>query len=173
MHTVLLPSLLPPDAVDEMTSEEAAAVVRVVRIATGSETEQDLDCLHRAARVWLESNGGVPFERCLRLPTTPDAFRRMQRDVWLCEAAKLINAQSDWEVSTRLFEKWNTFLSRGIWREIRDDPEPPSAIPRLELALFFASRLNRGRSLGERQLYRITRQVFQKKSHSSPNTLGW
>ncbi len=160
----ILGTILPTDGLDELTGEDAEAVARVVRLATGAATQDDQQFVHRAAKAWLMSNGSIPFERCLRLPPTPEAFRRMQRDVWLCNAARQMEAQTDWEACTQLLAEWDRFLSRGPWREWRDEPEPPLWASSLQRALFFASRFNRGNSLGDRQLHRITRHVFRRKS---------
>lgn len=155
---------LPSNGMDGLTGDDAEAVARVVRLAIGAATKEDQAFVHRAAKAWLSSNGSIPFERCLRLPTTPDAFRRMQRDVWLCNAARQIDAPTDWEVSTQLLTEWDRFLSRGPWREWRDETEPPACATSLQRALFYASHFNRGKSLSDKQLNRITGQVFLRKS---------
>ena len=157
-------AVIPSEGLDELTGEDVEAVARVVRLAMGKATQEDQQFVHRAAKAWLMSNGSIPFERGLRLPSTPDAFRRMQRDVWLCHAMREMRAATDWEASSQLLREWDHFLSRGPWRTWRDDPEPPPWATPLQCALFFASRFNRGNSLGERQLYRITRHVFRLKS---------
>lgn len=155
---------IPDDALELATCDDAEAVARVVRLATGAATLADHAHVRRAAKAWLSSNGDVPFERCMRLPTTPDSFRRMQRDMWLCEAAKHIFADSPWDATVLLLHEWDRFLSRGPWRDWRDDADPPTWAEPLSLAFFYASRFNRGRSLGHRQVWRITRHVFLSRS---------
>lgn len=140
------------------------AVARVVRLATGTATTSDHSFVHQAAKAWLASNGDIPFERCLKLPTTPDAFRLMQRNSWICEAAKNINVSGVHSGPVHLSQQWAVFISRGPWRDWRDDAEPPSWAAPLSRALFFASRFNRGECLDKRQIARIARQVFSSKS---------
>lgn len=154
-----------PDTLADALHEpgELAAVARVVRLATGSETAADREFVARAARTWIDADGAIPWERCLHLPTTPDAFRCMRRDEWLCEAAKLSGDASAWGGSAQLADDWANFLARGPWRDWRDDAEPPQWATPLARALFFASRLNRGKSLAARQVHRITRHIFEAK----------
>lgn len=155
-------SALPP-TVAELGGDDAEALARVVRMAAGAATEADLRALAKAARAWMDNNGCVPWERCMGLPTTPNAFRVMQRDLWLATAAGHIPAASAWAAATQLTEAWESFLSRGPWREWRDDAAPPPDAAPLSVALFFASRFNRGESLGERHVNRIIRQTFEAK----------
>lgn len=161
---LLTPARLPGSSLDLACSSDADAVARVVRLATGTATSADLSFVHHAAKAWLASNGDIPFERCLKLPTTPDAFRLMQRDAWICEAAKNIDRTGVHCGPEHLANQWAAFISRGPWRDWRDDAEPPEWAAPLSRALFFASRFNRGESLGGRQISRIARQVFNSKS---------
>lgn len=155
---------LPSGAHDLATGDDAEAVARVIRLAMGTATPADYAHVSRAAKTWLSSNGDVPFERSLRLPTTPDSFRRMQRDRWLCKAAKRIPAAGSWNGAEALLLEWDRFLSRGPWRDWRDESDPPEWAEPLSRALFYASSFNRGQSLGLRQIWRIARHVFESKS---------
>lgn len=155
---------LPFTGMDGLTGDDDEAWSRLVRFSLGADTKEDIVYFRHAAKTWILSEGRIPFERCLHLPPTPDAFRRSKRDRWLCNAARQIDAPTDWEVCTQLLAEWDRFLSRGPWREWRDETEPPAWATSLQRALFYASHFNRGNSLGERQLHRITRQVFLRKS---------
>lgn len=164
---------LPVEALELVLDDEAAAVARVVRLASGTATADDHAAIARAARVWMDSNGDVAWERCLGLPTTPDAFRRMQRDAWLAKAAAHLEMPTEWngsawKAAAKLADEWSEFLSRGPWRDWRDDAEPPPWVTPFSRALFFASRLNRAASLGAREVHRRTRHVFEAKSQTRP-----
>ncbi|MBS0318504.1 MAG: hypothetical protein JSR49_15415 [Proteobacteria bacterium] len=161
----LLNSLQFPDDVHGMAAgDDMEAVARVTRWASGTVTPADHEYIQRAALAWLLSNGAVRFERCLRLPTTPGSFRLMHRDAWLCDAAKHVSADGGpWSASSLLWQEWGRFVSRGPWRDWRDDPKPPDWAAPLSVALFHATRLTRGKVLEQRQVLRITRQVFESK----------
>ncbi|MEO6321846.1 MAG: hypothetical protein ABIR56_14235 [Polaromonas sp.] len=163
-YPLLTPAQLPGGSLELACSGDSDAVARVVRLATGTATSSDLSFVHQAAKAWLASNGDIPFERCLKLPTTPDAFRLMQRNSWICEAAKNINVSGVHSGPMHLANQWAVFISRGPWRDWRDDAEPPEWAAPLSRALFFASRFNRGESLGGPHIGRIARQVFSSKS---------
>lgn len=135
-------------------------VEMVLRFATGTATPSDLKMFGRACRNWIDSNGGLALERCLHLPNTPEKFRLMQRDQWLCEALKLIPEKSLQAACNRLDHEWSEFLARGLWRACRDDPEPPESASPLSRCLFFASRFNRGQNLEAKQIKRVAGHVF-------------
>jgi hypothetical protein len=151
--------------------DESDGVARIVRLASGKASSEDLRFLGMAARTWIDSDGEITFERCMRLPTTPDAFRCMQRDRWLCEAAGRLGGASAWAMSCAVSDQWAVFVARGPWREWRDDADPPKHASPLSCALFYASHFNRGNSLGARQVHRIVRHVFDSKCHNSLHNL--
>lgn len=165
-----------PSATADLSSvdgdDDAQAVARVIRLATGVATDEDWQAVRSAAKTWLSTKGDVPFERCLRLPTTPDAFRLMQRNYWLCEAAIHIDAASEWQGCVQLRSEWDRFMSRGPWREWRDDPDPPGWATSLSRALFFASHFHRGGdALCEKQLSRLVGHIFRRKCQRPLPTL--
>ena len=151
---------LPAGSLDLPGGSDSDAVARVVRLATGTGTSSDFSFVGKAAKAWLASNGDIPFERCLKLPTTLDAFRLMKRNSWICEAAKNINVSGVHSGPMHLANQWAVFISRGPWRDWRDDAKPPEWAAPLSRALFFASHFNRGESLGGPHIGRIARQVF-------------
>lgn len=130
------------------------------RLADGKATVADLAWVGRAFSAFLCGNGTISLERCLRLPSTPTAWRIFHRNTWLCKAAFLIEGSGPKQLET----EWNTFISRGFWQSWRVDEHPPEYATALNEALFYATRLNRSESLGEKQIDRITRHVFQVKS---------
>lgn len=145
-------------------------VARMVRIADGRPSAVDLMALRNGFTAYLNGAGDLSLERCLRMPTTWKAWRRAQRDYWLCQAAQHVDANGTWSGCVSLEREWETFLSRGPWRQWRDDASPPDGTSKLSSALFFASRYNRGCALVARQLDRIVRHVFDSKSQShTPN----
>lgn len=162
------PASFPSSASHSLPIEQASGidddpVAMVVRLASGKPNASDLVRLSLAARTWIDSNGDIPFERCLRLPTTPNDFRLMQRDQWICQAVKLLPEGSAWTASTRLAGEWSEFLARGPWRLWRDDSDPPADASPLSRCLFYASRHNRGKCIGDKQISRIVGHVFTSK----------
>lgn len=132
--------------------------------AGGGITNSDLSHLQQAAKAWINSSGGVSLERSLRIPATPEKHRQSQRNRWLVEAIKLLpeyhqprSEKSKQAVVDRLEQEWNEFVARGMWRAHRDDSDPPSNTPPLSRCLFFATSLNRGKTLEAKQ---IKRQVW-------------
>lgn len=142
----------------EQSANEAMAMA--VRFRSGKPTANDLDCMARAMQAWMSGKGDVSLERCLRLPNTPESFRSMERDHWLCEAAKHFKTLGSWPASIKLADEWAAFISHGPWRLWRDDCDPPADASSLSRCLFYATRCNRGRSVGERQVNRIIRHTF-------------
>lgn len=138
-------------------------VAMIFRFAMGRATQSDLKNFGRACRNWIENNGDLALERLLHLPSTPEKFRLMQRDLWLCEAIKLIPEKSLMAAGDRLETEWAQFLARGLWRFCRDDPEPPPTANPLSRCLFFASKFNRGESLEAKQIKRVAGHVFRPR----------
>lgn len=99
------------------------------RVAAGDFDQEVRDRLRRAFATWIETEGAVPLERCLRLPRSTTSFRLMQRNRWLTEAAKVIDAGKAWPCAVRLSEELDDFLARGpwkAWRTLADRPEGSS-----------------------------------------------
>lgn len=124
-----------------------------LRMAAGAPTAGDVRTVCGGFARWLAEE--VPLEHALALPSNFDARRRLLRDWWIVEAAKSFDDPRPWPRAVALTEAWNTFLSRGPWRRCRDDPQPPVGMDARLVALFWASRLNRGQSLDPRHILRI------------------
>lgn len=138
-------------------------LVAVARFVDGAASPSEIEWLRNSLGAFLGSNGTVPLERCLHLPTTMAGWRKSRRDGWLVIAASLIDAAGSTTGSIRLETEWNTFLSRGPWQAWRDDSEPPSEATPLAVALFWATRFNRSESLSPKQIERIAGHIFVKK----------
>lgn len=132
-----------------------------VRMASGRPTDADIKLWSKATRTWIESSGEIPLERCMHLATTQNVFRMMQRDRWICEAAKQIPKTSAWTVSDRLADEWDEFITRGPWRLWRDDSDPPADASPLSRCLFYASRYHRGNALSAKQIGRKIGHIFR------------
>lgn len=146
-------------------------VARMVRIADGRPSAGDLRALRQGFAAYLKGAGDLSLERCLRMPTTWNAWRRAQRDYWLCQAARHVDASGAKAGCAALLKEWGAFLSRGSWRHWRDDAQLPYGASKLSTALFWASWNNRGRALGSRQLERIVCHVFESKCPSRTPSL--
>lgn len=144
---------------------------RMVRMANGQFTPEDRQALQRAFTAYIESDGGLSLERCLHVPTTWKAWRRMKRNYWLCQAAQHIDATGVWTGCVSLENEWEAFISRGPWRQWRDDARPPEDASQLSAALFWASRNNQGQALVARQLSRFVRHIFEAKCQGQTPSL--
>jgi len=146
-------------------TEEASPLLAIVRFADGALTEVDRALLQKGFDIYLNAGGEIPLERCLGIPKTHTAWRKLRRDSWLRQAASLIDADGTTTGSQKLEAEWNKFISRGAWNAWRDDPEPPADASLLSVALFWATRYNRSQSLTARQIARIAGQIFTGKCH--------
>lgn len=135
---------------------------RLVRMANGMQTRDDEEFFRSALCSWINSEGQVPLERCMRLPKTTTKIRLAKRNQYLCRAAEELLLLSPGDGPGCLLKNWETFVVRGQWRNWRDDPEPPKCASPLYEALFYATKLNRGEVVGLRALQIITRSVFQR-----------
>lgn len=139
------------------------SAARAARIAAGEFTQEDLSWIQMIFDSHLRDNGSIQLERRMGLPTTYEGTRIFNRNRWLCYAALLINADSAWSAGQKLENEWNRLVTRGAWSAWRDDEQPPSNIPPLSEALFYATRLNRSESLCAQQIYRIVQHIFTGK----------
>ena len=112
--------------------------------------------LRRGAATTLRSGADVSLDRALRLPTTPAAWRRFQRDLHLHAAADALQeTDTHPNLARELTREWNTFVTRGPWLSWQDAGGPPESASRLRAALFYASRANGGRVLCEKHVKSI------------------
>jgi len=120
---------------------------------------------------WLDETNSLSLERCLGLPSTKAKRLDALRAGWLCEAARYIDAPNPTQGVDQLRREWDTFVSRGPWRFWRDDEHPPDDAPRLDRALFYASKFTGGKTLSGRHLRRIVGHAFPEKRQAPPPTV--
>lgn len=158
---------VPEAATDTDNAETAvtsAALKACMRIVDCTPTRADIEWLGKAFAAVLTNLGTVPLERCLHLPTTSTAWRKMSRDQWLCKAAILLDSSSAWGTAQDLKSQWDRFIQRGYWQQWRDDEHPPEIASNFNKALFYATRLNRSQGLTTKQISRIVGHCFRSKS---------
>jgi hypothetical protein len=130
----------------------------MARFAAGTPTPGDEAYLSQCMRRWLDSGGKQRLEIALGLPVSPEAWRTLQRDMWVNTLALEHKGRSPWKTACNVEDAWTAFLSRGPWRHWRDDDEPPSHATTEQAGLYWASRFNRGNALSAKQISRILGQ---------------
>ena len=121
---------------------------------------------------WFDDSHSLPLERCLGLPTTKAKRRSGVRAAWLCDAARYIDAVNPTQGAEKLSREWAAFVARGPWRFWRDDEHPPADAPRLDRALFYATKYSAGNTLCPRHLRRIVGHMFTGKRQAVEPTLS-
>jgi hypothetical protein len=149
--------------VSEMPVARIEPLVMLAKITEGDATPFEFSWLREGLEAYLSSNGQIPLERCLQLPTTIPKWRQSRRDIWLMKAARCIDADSVAAGCAALRAEWSAFVSRGPYRIWKEDAGPPATATPLHEALFWASRLSRSNCLGIRQIKRIAGHVFIRK----------
>jgi hypothetical protein len=139
-----------------------------IRFVDGNPTAADIAWIGSAFTTFLGDMGAIPLERCLRLPTTHNAMRKLSRDQWLRKAASLLDVEGNWVGAQKLEAEWNRFIDRGPWQHWRDDESPPPLSSELNEALFYATRLNRSQALGVKHLSRIVGDTFSPRKVGQP-----
>ncbi|MDP3669571.1 MAG: hypothetical protein Q8R69_07775 [Telluria sp.] len=139
-----------------------------MRFIDGKPTADDVAWIGRGIAAFLGDMGSIPLERCLRLPTTHNALRKLRRDEWLRKAASLLDVDGSWIGAQKLETEWNKFIDRGPWQHWRDDESPPPHSSALNEALFYATRLNRSQALGVKHLSRIVGDTFSPRKVGEP-----
>lgn len=157
-----------PEAGGEAPADEAASSMdplkACMRFVDGSPTKEDIEWVGRAFNSLLSNMGEVPLERHLHLPNSFTAWRKSSRDEWLRKAASLLEASSGWRAAQKLEAEWGKFIQRGAWQQWRHEEHPPEHLSALNRALFYATKLNKSRSLDAKQLSRIVGHAFIAKS---------
>lgn len=95
--------------------------------------------LLRGNRVYFECGGEIDLAQCCGLPS-PTARRKLEllnRDRWLCQAAKQIDADTPWGRSVKLGLELRKFSTR-IWPAWQRKAEPPPGASMLHTCLFRA-----------------------------------
>lgn len=134
----------------------------VQRVANGAITAADAEWLQRGFSAWLNGEGAVSLERCLRLPSTRGAIVRMVRDYWLIRAATRIETTGLWLGPVDLSKRLARFLERGQWRQWKKLQDPPAGADDDAVELFRVLKANGGRSLGAKQVQRIAGDAFRR-----------
>ena len=117
-----------------------------------------VDALWLAAQMWIGCGGKTPMHRFLRLPSTGPKLALATRNFWLNRAARMVAGDGSFQRACALQHELETFATRGAWRAWRDLAEPPAEASELRTALFWALKHNSGRTLSERQIYRLLRE---------------
>jgi hypothetical protein len=115
-------------------------LIRAHDIADGRIDVEDVGWLVRGFKAYLASEGTLPLERCLHLPTGDRALRRARRDSWLRQAWDRLDSEvSAWRRSEQLAEAVRRFRTTKWprWRALGAAPEHAT---RVEQALFEAFR---------------------------------
>lgn len=95
--------------------------------------------LLRGIRAYFQCGGQVDLARCCGLPS-PTARRKfdlLNRDFWLCAAARQIEAGTPWDRSVLLGLELRKFTTR-IWPAWQGKAEPPPGASELHTCLFRA-----------------------------------
>lgn len=150
------------DSADQLVDEEDP-LQALAHFTDGALTESGAALLRKAFDAYLNAGGEIPLERCLGIPSTHAARRRLRRDSWLRKAAMLIDADGSWTGSQKLEAEWNRFISRGPWQAWRADDRPPPEATPLSEALFYATVCNRSDSLTVKHIARIVGHIFTEK----------
>lgn len=137
-----------------MRTVDTSPMDLALRVAAGQITGPVLDMLQRGFTAFLDADGVVPLERCLRLPNSPVSFRKAQRNRWLLEVAKAVEGETAWAKCTAASAALTAFIARGEWRAWRDRKDPPAGTSNLRTGLFYAVKFNDGEGLSPKQVSR-------------------
>jgi hypothetical protein len=85
---------------------------------------------------WLHAGGSLPLTRCLGLPTTPGKTQQLLRDAWIREAARYVEAATEWQRACKLAEEIRRF--ERLWECWRNGKLPPPRATPTQACLFFA-----------------------------------
>lgn len=129
-------------------------------VAAGNFSESVCDALQRGFATFVDDGGGIPLERCLRLPVSAKRFRVAQRDLWLAEVVKSTEGKTPWARYVSASAALDAFLSRGQWRAWCGLQDPPSGTSNLRVALFYTAKFNDGEGLCPKQVKRRVGHLF-------------
>ncbi|MDP1649652.1 MAG: hypothetical protein Q8M01_15830 [Rubrivivax sp.] len=139
-------------------TEPAHAEALAARLARGEVDAEALRWMRDGFAAWSRAGGEVSLERCLRLRSTPFQRRVRQRNAWLSELARLVDAEpGEGPIARRVHGAWESFLSRGPWRSWRDLDTPPAGAAELHVALYWCSKFNDGDSLSVWHIHDLLR----------------
>lgn len=132
------------------------------RLASGCFDSDVLGWMQQGLAIWVREGGQIPLERCLHLPNTLRRTRLIQRNHWLCEAAKALDCSTSWSAALQLSKELDSFLSRGTWHAWQELDCPPEGASCLRKALFHVAKTRGGKSLTARQIDRCIGHGFKK-----------
>jgi hypothetical protein len=90
-----------------------------------------------ALSAWLRTEGVRPLQYFLGLPRTARKTQQWLRDLWILEAAKHIEAPTEWQRACKLAEEIKRFESR-LWPHWCSEKLPPTRATPTQACLFFA-----------------------------------
>lgn len=123
-------------------TDQAVHIARQIA-ASGRVDDAAAQWLADGLRRWMDAKGDADMLlRCLRLPTTPKAWARHDRDLWLCRAGALIDEPALPRRAARLAELARRF-ERDKWLIYREQPRCPAFFDELDQCLFAARRAHR------------------------------
>jgi hypothetical protein len=132
---------------------------RAARLIAGIGTSGDIAWMLERLATWARAGGIVSLERIMRLPQSPKAHLRLQRNRWLCEAAKYVKAPTSRGIAHALCDALNEFLSSGMWLAWRKLQEPPQDASALRRALFHVARCNGGAPISVKTINRVMDKI--------------
>lgn len=110
--------------------------------------------LRAGLALWAKRGATMALHQCLRLPPSPAALRRVQRDRLLRQAASLIDAPTDWQRAGKLLERVRLFELRtwAVWHRLESAPPHATDLQRI---LFDLMRLGVDTPGTQRQFHTI------------------
>jgi len=139
--------------------EARDGLMRAYEIADGRLERDDLAWLAHGFKAYLASNGSLPLERCLHLPSGDRALRRARRDYWLRLAwARMAGDVSPWRRSEMLAGAIHRFRA-AKWPRWRSLGVAPVSAGLVENALFEAFRSCERIPATAMQIHNITIQA--------------
>jgi hypothetical protein len=146
---------------DRLAQPDALGLLE--RFVSANETPDDVLRLRKVCSAFLRAQGRVSIEACLNAPSTPAKFSKAQRDIWLHRAAQTQPPASRHAMAGHLSTELHRFLTRGPWRQWRDDAAPPENATPFQEALFWVCRYGRGGEIGQKQIFRVLQTQKQKQ----------
>ena len=134
-------------------------LLRAHRVAADRLEQDDLAWLARGFRAYLASQGRLPLERCLRLPSNAAARQRAVRDYWLRVAWSRVNGDlTPWCRSESLAHIIRRFRV-SQWARWKDLAGNPAAADSIEQALLEAFRSHERIPSTAMQLHNIAQRT--------------
>jgi hypothetical protein len=106
-------------------------------VASGGADKEAAAWAASALAAWLRAEGVRPLQYFLGLPHSARKTQQWLRDLWIVEAAKHIEARTEWQRACKLAEEVARFESR-LWPAWRGQRLPPARATPTQACLFFA-----------------------------------